>query len=93
VATGKAMPARRGRWDRGSGVGGATSGRKATPARRGRQDRGGCAGSGRQQSGGRGSVNKASGACEWVKQVGVRKFSISDGPTTFGGPMGKTRRK
>jgi hypothetical protein len=46
VAAGKAVPARRGRWDRGSGMGSATGGRKATSARRGRQDRGGCAGSG-----------------------------------------------
>jgi hypothetical protein len=46
VAAGKAVPARRGRWDRGSGVGGATGGRKAMPARRERRDRGGCAGSG-----------------------------------------------
>jgi hypothetical protein len=73
-------------------VGGGTEA-TARPVRRCHPGVGGGAEAATGRAGFLSCVNKASGVREWAERVGVEKFPISGDPTTFGDPMGETRRK
>jgi hypothetical protein len=54
----------------------------------------------RVEGGGLGGISGGRMTCvtdscehEWASQAGVAKLSISDGPSSFGSPMGENHRK
>jgi hypothetical protein len=78
-------------------IGGATGGGGAQSDGGGGADvqqEGGGGGGGRRRLGWAGFRRATgSGTCEWAGRAGVRTFSISSSPITFGGLMGKNHHK